>query len=345
MKIIAIGDPHFKVENIKEVELFIQRLEIEVKQRQPDLIVCLGDLLDTHERLHTSPLNKTYDFIFRMSQIAPIYILVGNHDMINHCQFLTENHWMNVFKGWKNVTIVDKVHTLEIHEQILMFCPYVPPGRFGEALDTSPLDWQDHDKISCIFAHQEFYGCVMGPIKSEEGDKWDLKWPLVVSGHIHSHQIPQPNIYYTGSAMQHAFGESEYNIILELNITRDVKEDVWKHDFVTFDLGLPRKRILYKDIKDIDKTFNIPDKYKDDRVKISISGTKEQFKTFKKTTTYKKLCKKGVKVVFNRHKVNQQDLNDRIESEIKEKSFEETFIDMLKDSPSLLSLYKDIKSH
>ena len=344
MKIIAIGDPHFKVENIKEVELFINRLEIEVKQRHPDIIVCLGDLLDTHERLHTSPLNKAYDFIYRMSQIAPTYVLVGNHDMINHCQFLTENHWMNVFKEWDNVHIVDTVQSLHVQNQILLFSPYVPPGRFAEALDTSDIEWNNNKKVSCIFAHQEFYGCVMGPIKSEEGDKWDSQWPLVVSGHIHSHQKPQPNIYYTGSAMQHAFGESEYNIILELDITPG-DDDNWKYDFKTFELGLPRKRILYKDIKDIDKKFCIPNKFKEDRVKISLSGTQEQYKSFKKTTVYKKLCKNGIKLVFNRRKLCQQESVDTQQHSktLENKSFEKTFVDMIKETPGLLALYKQIK--
>ena len=64
-----------------------------------------------------------------------------------------------------------------------------------------------------IFSHQEFSGCKMGAIISIEGDKWSLDYPHIVSGHIHSRQIPQKNIYYPGAAMQHAFGESEKNII------------------------------------------------------------------------------------------------------------------------------------
>ena len=75
-----------------------------------------------------------------------------------------------------------------------LFVPYVPPGRFVEALETyKNINWKD---VDCIFAHQEFYGCKMGAILSEEGDKWESKWPLVVSGHIHSRQWINKNIYY-----------------------------------------------------------------------------------------------------------------------------------------------------
>ena len=58
MKVIAIGDPHFKTSNIVEVEMFIDRIEQLSRDINPDLIVILGDLLHEHERLHTTPLNK-----------------------------------------------------------------------------------------------------------------------------------------------------------------------------------------------------------------------------------------------------------------------------------------------
>ncbi len=44
----------------------------------------------------------------------------------------------------------------------------------------------------------------MGAIESIEGDKWDHSFPLVISGHIHSEQRPQKNIFYPGSVIQHA---------------------------------------------------------------------------------------------------------------------------------------------
>ena len=50
-------------------------------------------------------------------------------------------------------------------------------------------------------------------IESVEGDKWSLEYPNVISGHIHSNQTIQKNVYYPGAAMQHAFGESHKNVI------------------------------------------------------------------------------------------------------------------------------------
>lgn len=295
--VLTIGDPHFKLDNIPEVEMFIDRMENLVKEKEPDIIVCLGDLLHTHERLHTIALNKAYEFIEKMSQLCKIYVIVGNHDYISNREFLTNNHWMNGMKKWNNVTIVDKVIKQTVNEEEFIFLPYVPPGRFIEALDT--IDGADWNNASCIFAHQEFAGCKMGAITSIEGDNWLESYPKVVSGHIHSRQIPQSNIYYPGSAMQHAFGESEKNIIayLTFNNKRYEKEEV--------DLLLPRKKIIYMNVEDIDE-YNIEEDI-EDKIKLSVTGNYEQFKALKKTKKYKDIIDKGVKISFKQKKLEREE--------------------------------------
>ena len=107
--VIFIGDPHIQVENIPEVDLFLEKLIKLVKEKLPDIIIIAGDILHTHERLHTVALNKAYELIDQMRKISKTYLLVGNHDMCNNSQFLTPNHWMNGLKEWNNVIVVDTV--------------------------------------------------------------------------------------------------------------------------------------------------------------------------------------------------------------------------------------------
>ena len=274
---LAIGDPHFKVDNMIEVEKLIDSIENVAKLKKPDIIIILGDLLHTHERLHTTALNKAYDFVHRMSAISKTYILVGNHDMISNQEFLTENHWMNGMKKWNNVTIVDHVMEVNYKDNFrLVLAPYVYPGRFQEALNTLDSDWKTAD---LIFAHQEFYGCKMGAIISTDGDKWELNFPLVISGHIHSKQWPQSNVYYTGSSMQHAFGESEQNIIAYITPSTNPRWNIKE-----IDLMLPRKRIVYTDIEDVTNTLSNLKINQVDKIKLSILGEYEQFKAFKKSS-------------------------------------------------------------
>ena len=78
MRITAIGDTHFRVDNINIVEILIQKIVELLRENPPDLIVLLGDILHDHERLHTIAMNKAYEFITLLRDISPVYILVGN---------------------------------------------------------------------------------------------------------------------------------------------------------------------------------------------------------------------------------------------------------------------------
>jgi DNA repair exonuclease SbcCD nuclease subunit len=304
--VLFIGDPHFQVSNIPEVELFMEKIINLATEKQPDIIVIAGDILHTHERLHTIALNKAYELVDNMRKITKTYVLVGNHDYIQNQQFLTDNHWMNAMKEWKNTTIIDYVLKEKINNETFIFVPYVPPGRFEEALKTMKETWLD---ANCIFAHQEFAGCKMGAIVSVEGDKWPLDSPLVISGHIHSKQRPQENIYYSGSAMQHAFGESEKNIIAYITFDNN------DYNIEEIDLELPRKKIIYMDVDDID-TYIVP--VTEDQIKLTLKGDYNDFKALKKTKKYKKLVEDGIKVVFKPKKndQNKKIIENGVEKEI-----------------------------
>ena len=308
--VLFIGDPHFQVTNVVEIDQFMEKIINLATEKQPDIIIIAGDLLHTHERLHTTALNKAYDLVSNMKLIAPTYVLVGNHDYVNNSQFLTDNHWMNAMKEWKNTVIVDQVLELNINKHKFIFVPYVPPGRFHEALNMGIKKWED---ASCIWAHQEFYGCKMGAIVSVEGDKWDTNSPLVISGHIHSKQSPQPNIYYSGSAMQHAFGESEKNIIAYISFYPNSKYNIEE-----IDLSLPRKKIVYMDVEDI-ATYQV--KNTEDQVKLTVSGNYEEFKALKKSKEYKNIVEKGLKVVFKPKKSDKQNNAQSKYNEISSSNF------------------------
>ena len=61
----------------------------------------------------------------------------------------------NIFKEWKNITIVDNIVIKEFIETNnkykFTFTPFVPDGRFKEALNTKECEWKDSN---CIFSHQ-----------------------------------------------------------------------------------------------------------------------------------------------------------------------------------------------
>ncbi len=291
MSILAIGDPHFKIDNMDLVSIYISRIKDILMEKHPTFTIVLGDLLHCHERVHTTVLNMAYSFIDTLRAYAPVYILVGNHDYINNSQFLSDKHWMNALKEWNNVCVVDKGLVIDAYIGKYILCPYVFPGRLKEALDLIDTDWVN---AKAIFCHQEFFGCKMGAITSTDGDQWDVGYPFVISGHIHDKQKVQDNIFYTGSSIQHAFGETHDKTISLCHF------DVDRLNIENIDLRLPSKRIMYMDI---DKITSFDPPISDDTLRITLSGTYEEFKVFKKSKKYKELSNQNIKIVY-RHTLN-----------------------------------------
>lgn len=277
MSLLCVGDVHIKPNNTHLVDLLEQQILQYIQTHSVEMVILLGDILDTFERLHTQTLNRAYQLVHSIRKHCLIAILVGNHDYINNQQFLTTQHWMNAMKDWKNVYVVDYTMKLTINQLDLVFVPYVPPGRFKDALNVV-TDWKS---ATYIFAHQEFKGCKMGAIISSDGDEWTLEYPMVVSGHIHDNQRPQPNIYYIGASIQNSFGDQTNPRLL------------WIQDLThqELELSLPKKKTIYTDLEQlpvtqIERDLNTPD---NDMVRIVVKCDYEQFKVFTKTQQYEQL--------------------------------------------------------
>jgi metallophosphoesterase superfamily enzyme len=82
INILCIGDIHIQINNTIDIKIFTEKLYEYIKNnyKRIDIIVLMGDILHTHERLHTIPFNIANVMIEQLSKIKPLYILVGNHD-------------------------------------------------------------------------------------------------------------------------------------------------------------------------------------------------------------------------------------------------------------------------
>ncbi len=287
ISVLVIGDPHFKVGNVQESEEMVKKLIELAKEKKPTFIVCLGDILHRHETIHVSPLMRAEEMIRLLSEIAPTFLIVGNHDRPNNSNYLTNEHPFNAMKKWNNTYIVDKVVDSTIKNKRFLFVPYVPPGKFMDALNTikNPLK-----ETTAIFAHQEFYGAKMGAIISQSGDKWSLDNPPVISGHIHDYDKPQSNIIYVGTPFQHSFGDSAKKTISIFNfgdIDGEILED-------RNDLGLTKRIIVYLTPEEI-HTYEPP---VNKLVKLVIRGDEASIKAVSKMEKISELKKRGIKIAF-----------------------------------------------
>lgn len=324
---LLVGDPHFQVKNLSDVDIFISEVKKLLNERKDiDTIVVLGDLLHNHQQLNVFPYNKALGFIKMLSEFHKVFSIVGNHDAYCNSIFLTDQHWQNAMKEWKNVKIVDDV---TIDGDVILI-PYVPDGRFIEALDLRlKNDWM---KKKCIFAHQTISGAKMGAIIAENKDVWKKEYPRVISGHLHDKQhLCDGKVYYTGSSMQHNFGETADKSLCIYDTEKDTIEEVF--------LKLPTRKIVNiseENIKEISKQLE-KIKSTTTHVKIQIHGSNEFFNTFKKSTQYKDLVNKEYKIIYKPLKNNIE-----IKNETKKVDFKEILYELVKNNEDMKMIYKDM---
>ena len=234
MSILLIGDIHFKINNSRQTLQLEEQVVSVITSRSVKHVILLGDVMNEHEKLFTCVMNRVVRFVTNIIKLCPITILVGNHDMINNQVFCDKNgHWMNIFSGWRDVTIVDEPMALKICG--LQFCcvPYVFAGRFREALDSYKLD---PNTFNYVVAHQEFRGAMMGRFESKSGDEyiWNT---LCLSGHVHDFQV-LGNVMYTGAAFEQSFGSSSCWLFL-INQKNEIEK---------ISSLVDGKRVVYRDL-------------------------------------------------------------------------------------------------
>jgi len=279
--VLCVGDPHARISTIGDLAKLSLKIKELAKEKKVTHIVILGDLFNDFTKIHLLVLRAVVNFFeIVLSTHLPVYYIVGNHDMLNNQVFLEDFHALTPFKNWlNNLKIVDE----PLVEDGFVFCPYVAPGRFKEAvgpiLKTKPLVWP-----GAIFCHQEFFGAKMGAIESKVGDVWSDKLPLVVSGHVHDREWLQPNILYVGAPAAQAYGENDDKTvsILEFQDSKFISEEL-------FDLGMPKRITVTISVEEA-KVYVFPE---NTYVRMNIIGTLEELTAFKKTARYDELFKKA----------------------------------------------------
>lgn len=307
VKALVIGDPHFKTHFPIEGQLFIDAISKLLQTIDPDFIVVLGDILDTHNVIHQSPFKQAIEFLDTLRKKAKTFVLIGNHDRPNNSDFLSDKHPFVSVKHWDNIVIVDNV----VISNDFLFVPYVPPNRFMEAIQTKNVILSN---IKAIFAHQEFKGAQMGAIKSEIEEGWDCDKPLVISGHIHDFQILE-NVIYIGTPYQQTFGDSGSKCICLFDFNDDIT-------YEKIDLGLPKKIILHKTIDEIEDLIIDTSQ----QCKLVIHADYHEWETYKKNKRFIQKLKniqERAKVVFelSRQKINKIQMNTNKQLSFKEQLF------------------------
>ena len=292
LTILCIGDPHFKADNQLETDAMEQQLKKIIIDRQPDLTVVLGDTLHSNEKINLHVQKRAIDFLRTLKSVSKtLYLIIGNHDRPNNSVFMTDEHPFTSLKEWgDNVKVVDTTCLVNHNGCSIAIVPYVPVGRFEEALSIVGMK-PPYNGIDCIIAHQEFKGCKMSAITSKEGDDYKLDYPFCISGHIHDFDQLQSNMVYVGTPIQHGYADRNDKTISIF--TFDGPEDrkiMIKHERLMLDI---QRKLNLKLTPEELLQFTLPPNTK---AKIKVMAEKSILDHLMLTREVKDLISKGVKI-------------------------------------------------
>lgn len=302
VKVLCIGDPHFKINSIERGKKFADATVRLALERRPHEIVIMGDTLDRFSQVSTYALTEAVSFILRLAEVAHVFLIIGNHDLPNNSSFLSQVHAFTSMKKCPNVTVVDVPVMKDVGGVRLVLAPYVKSGRLVEALDSLLLAngeqaWRSTNVV--VFGHSEVEGCKLNEseLTSRTSDVWLDSYPLAVMGHIHKRQWVRRNVRYVGSPYQHAFDESEDKTVSIFTFyppSVEAASNTVEFDEELVSLDLPKLVVYELSARDV-SSFRLP---KDVTAKIIVRGTVSENIVAKKLPVVKRWREAGAKVDF-----------------------------------------------
>lgn len=261
-RIFMIGDSHIglgfpnKSDNWKKVhieyfeEFLLPTLEKEVIEG--DIVVHLGDLFDNRNVIPIDLLNYGMEIVERISKIAPLHILVGNHDCWHRSS--SEINTIRPFKWIPNVFIYDKTTKIEFCDKNLLMMPFIE--KKAEQVDLIKNNTDCH----YLFCHSDLNGAKMHltSVAHKNLDKIDVdefnNFIKVYSGHIHIVQA-EKNFTFVGN-----------NFEMDRN-DRDNQKGIFILDvinnsesFIANNISPKFKRVFIMTERDIDKLDSVSTK-------------------------------------------------------------------------------------
>jgi len=173
IKIIHLSDMHFSSLQV-DVDAMLER----IKYENPDIIAITGDIVGTRTDI---PQSGVFDFIGRVTQIAPVYFVSGNHEVNNRgSRALYDNMTAN------GVTILNNRGIIKsINGNYVTLFGLRHGARYAPSINANPESVKDSFVI--LLTHtpewETFYA------RYEGAQTTRITPNLILAGHIHGGQI------------------------------------------------------------------------------------------------------------------------------------------------------------
>ena len=81
MKFAHLADTHIRnLKYHKEYKEVFRKLYMKLKEEKVDCIIHCGDIAHTKTQISPEFVEMCSDFLFNLAEIAPTYVILGNHD-------------------------------------------------------------------------------------------------------------------------------------------------------------------------------------------------------------------------------------------------------------------------
>jgi len=183
MRILRVGDPHIRPQNIPEAERLMEFVLKIVQGGKVDRLEIMGDLFHTHAVIRLEVLEFWDKWLQKFRDTVETIVLVGNHDMSG--DFHSGSHALSVFKRLQNerLKIVDAPTAIGIFGYV----PYI----HGESAFKDAVRAVADSGAKVLCCHQTFSGSQYdNGFYAKDGINPDeLPFDTIISGHIHKEQV------------------------------------------------------------------------------------------------------------------------------------------------------------
>lgn len=222
-----ISDIHFGVRSSSQEWLSIHKDYfynffiplVKKNYKDGDCLFVLGDVFESRQSLNILILNEALEIFKAISNILPIIIIVGNHDIYR--KQTNEIHSTIIFNNLKNIDVITDPTILKTKHKSIFAMPWVEDkNQEIEIIRNHPADY--------MFCHTDFLNMKYNrKIATENGLDPEIvdKYKKVFSGHIHYSQHIR-NIRMIGCPMQLTRGDisnQKYVYLLDMKEDKDIR--------------------------------------------------------------------------------------------------------------------------
>lgn len=264
MKLLIVGDPHVRADDIEDCENLLNGVFKTAKDLKPDFVLFLGDLFHNHSIVHLTVLNFWQKWFTKFKQEKiDVIALKGNHD------FGLSNPDHHALEPFKDLAMIVDQPT-EIGD--LLFLPYYGPKR--------TLEFYEYTKphYSIVFCHETFDGARYdnGFYAPDGMDQAKVNSPLIISGHIHTagELLDVNKVIYPGSprwmtASDANKTKSIYLFDTKTHLMSPISTDKWCHKIESREIS------SLLDISELSKEYNHHG-FKNSTLTLTLKGNKAQ---------------------------------------------------------------------